>query len=51
MTTRTHPAQAGRAHPADAGRVLRADAQRNRDRLVEVAAVAFARDGIDTSLE
>lgn len=32
-------------------RTLRADAQRNRDRLVEVAAVAFARDGIDTSLE
>jgi len=39
------------AHPADAGRALRADAQRNRDKLVEVAAAAFARDGIDTSLE
>jgi AcrR family transcriptional regulator len=37
--------------PAPAGRALRADAQRNRDRLVEVAATAFARDGIDTSLE
>ncbi|HVT64441.1 MAG TPA: TetR/AcrR family transcriptional regulator [Mycobacteriales bacterium] len=36
---------------ADAPRALRADAQRNRDRLVEVAAAAFARDGIDTSLE
>jgi AcrR family transcriptional regulator len=32
-------------------RALRADAQRNRDRLVEVAAEAFGRDGIDTSLE
>ncbi|HEX3706581.1 MAG TPA: helix-turn-helix domain-containing protein [Mycobacteriales bacterium] len=43
MTTRT-------AHP-DAHRAMRADAQRNRDKLVEVAAIAFARDGIDTSLE
>ena len=32
-------------------RTLRADAQRNRDKLVEVASAAFARDGIDTSLE
>ena len=32
-------------------RALRADAQRNRDKLVEVASAAFARDGIDTSLE
>ncbi|OHV86524.1 TetR family transcriptional regulator [Mesorhizobium sp. ORS 3428] len=30
---------------------LRADAQRNRDKLVEVAAQAFASDGVDTSLE
>jgi AcrR family transcriptional regulator len=30
---------------------LRADAQRNRDRLIEVAAAAFAEHGIDTSLE
>jgi AcrR family transcriptional regulator len=30
---------------------MRADARRNRDKLVEVAATAFARDGIDTSLE
>lgn len=30
---------------------LRADAQRNRDRLVEVAAQAFATDGVDASLE
>jgi AcrR family transcriptional regulator len=34
-----------------ATRTLRADAQRNHDKLVEVAADAFARDGIDTSLE
>lgn len=30
---------------------LRADAQRNRDKLVEVAAQAFATDGVDASLE
>jgi AcrR family transcriptional regulator len=30
---------------------MRADAQRNHDRLLEVASEAFARDGIDTSLE
>ena len=30
---------------------LRADAQRNRDRLVEVAAAVFAERGIDSSLE
>ncbi|KUM25128.1 TetR family transcriptional regulator [Mesorhizobium loti] len=30
---------------------LRADAQRNRDKLVEVAAQAFAQDGVDASLE
>lgn len=30
---------------------LRADAQRNRDKLVEVAAQAFAADGVDVSLE
>ena len=30
---------------------LRADARRNRDRLVEVAAVAFAEKGVATSLE
>ncbi len=30
---------------------MRADARRNHDRLVEVAATAFARDGIDASLE
>jgi AcrR family transcriptional regulator len=30
---------------------MRADAKRNYDRLLEVASEAFARDGIDTSLE
>ncbi|WP_204324644.1 helix-turn-helix domain-containing protein, partial [Stenotrophomonas maltophilia] len=30
---------------------MRADARRNRDRLVEVAAAAFAEHGVDTSLE
>ncbi|MDX8481702.1 TetR/AcrR family transcriptional regulator [Mesorhizobium sp. VK24D] len=30
---------------------LRADAKRNRDKLVEVAAQAFASDGVDASLE
>ena len=30
---------------------MRADALRNRERLVDVAQVAFARDGVDTSLE
>jgi AcrR family transcriptional regulator len=32
-------------------RPLRADAQANRDRLLEVAAAAFAREGLDTSLK
>jgi len=36
---------------AAAPRLLRADAQRNRDRLVEVAATAFAEQGVDASLE
>ncbi|ESX97431.1 transcriptional regulator [Mesorhizobium sp. LNJC405B00] len=36
---------------AAAPRPLRADAQRNRDRLVEVAAAAFAEHGVDASLE
>ncbi len=44
MTTRERSADA-------APRPLRADAARNRDKLVEVAAAAFARDGIETSLE
>jgi AcrR family transcriptional regulator len=34
-----------------AAKPLRADARRNRDRLIEVAAKAFASSGVDTSLE
>src|SRR4051794_36088511 len=33
------------------GRAPRADACRNRDRLLEVASAAFARDGVEASLE
>lgn len=36
---------------AAAPRPLRADARRNRDRLVEIAAEAFAAHGVDASLE
>lgn len=36
---------------AAATKRLRADAQRNRDRLIEVAAAAFAAHGVDASLE
>ncbi|WFP61586.1 MULTISPECIES: TetR/AcrR family transcriptional regulator [unclassified Mesorhizobium] len=36
---------------SSAPKPLRADAQRNRDKLVEVAAQAFAKDGVDASLE
>jgi AcrR family transcriptional regulator len=42
-------AEATRDAPAQ--KPLRADARRNRDRLVEVAAQAFATDGVDASLE
>ena len=42
-------AEATRDAPAQ--KPLRADAQRNRDRLVEVAAHMFASDGVDASLE
>jgi AcrR family transcriptional regulator len=34
-----------------AARPLRADAQRNRDRLLDAAVHAFARDGVDTTLD
>ena len=37
--------------PSPESTKLRADARRNRDRLVEVAAVAFAEKGVETSLE
>ncbi|MGX8008293.1 TetR/AcrR family transcriptional regulator [Mesorhizobium sp. ORM8.1] len=36
---------------ASAPKQLRVDAQRNRDKLVEVAAQTFAADGVDASLE
>ncbi|PTE08527.1 TetR/AcrR family transcriptional regulator [Mesorhizobium helmanticense] len=36
---------------AAATKKLRADAQRNRDRLIEIAAAAFAAHGVDASLE
>ena len=36
---------------APGGRAQRADAARNRERLLEVAAEAFAREGVDASLE
>lgn len=36
---------------ADLGKPLRADARRNRDKLLEIAAVAFAEHGVDASLE
>jgi AcrR family transcriptional regulator len=36
---------------ASASKPLRSDAQRNRDKLVEVAAQTFAADGVDASLE
>ena len=42
---------ADRTHETPAPKPLRADAQRNRDRLVEVAAAAFAEQGVDASLE
>lgn len=49
MSDREMTAEATR--DAQAPKPLRADAQRNRDRLVEVAAQTFASDGVDASLE
>ncbi|WP_192257391.1 TetR/AcrR family transcriptional regulator [Mesorhizobium silamurunense] len=43
--------QTAEKQEAPAQKPLRADAQRNRDKLVEVAAQAFAADGVDASLE
>jgi AcrR family transcriptional regulator len=42
---------AGATRKTPAQKPLRADARRNRDKLVEVAAQAFAEGGVDTSLE
>lgn len=39
------------AQPSPRAKRLRADARRNRDRLIEVAAAAFAEHGVDASLE
>ncbi|MER8374454.1 TetR/AcrR family transcriptional regulator [Mesorhizobium sp. M0488] len=45
------PVTPGDRAEAAATKPLRADAQRNRDALIEVAAVAFAAHGVDASLE
>jgi AcrR family transcriptional regulator len=37
--------------PATGEKAMRADAQRNRDKLIEAAAVAFAEHGVEASLE
>ncbi|MDQ0392088.1 TetR/AcrR family transcriptional regulator [Labrys monachus] len=51
MATRP-PADPANVPAADeTARPLRADARRNRDRLIEAAAAAFAEHGVDTSLE
>src|SRR5215510_11899053 len=39
------------AVPAPAEKTLRADAQKNRDKLIKAAGLAFFQHGIDTSLE
>ena len=44
-------AAADRNAASTATPALRADARRNRDRLIEVAAAAFADNGVETSLE
>ncbi|MDX8503646.1 TetR/AcrR family transcriptional regulator [Mesorhizobium sp. VK4C] len=45
------PPETAERPEAPAQKPLRADAKRNRDKLVEVAAQAFAQDGVDASLE
>ena len=54
-TARPAASPAGSAAQARAGapatRPLRADAQRNRDRLIDVATVAFTESGVDVALE
>jgi AcrR family transcriptional regulator len=49
--TAKQPINQKKAAPAAAERALRADAQRNRDKLVKAAGLAFFQHGIDTSLE
>ncbi|WP_119389252.1 TetR/AcrR family transcriptional regulator [Taklimakanibacter lacteus] len=45
------PAKSRQAVPAPAEKALRADAQKNRDKLIKAAGLAFFQHGIDTSLE
>ncbi|MDX8448079.1 TetR/AcrR family transcriptional regulator [Mesorhizobium sp. VK3C] len=45
------PPETAERPEAPAQKPLRADARRNRDKLVEAAAQAFAADGVDASLE
>nr|WP_205648443.1 TetR/AcrR family transcriptional regulator [Acuticoccus kandeliae] len=47
----SRPSDTSAATAKTSDRPLRADAKRNRDRLLNVAARAFATDGVDTSLE
>lgn len=49
--TKRHKVKAKKNLPPPPEKSLRADAQRNRDKLIEVAGLAFAEHGIDTSLE
>src|SRR5947199_380338 len=48
---RQSPKTCSRIRGGAMGRAPRADACRNRDRLLEVASAAFARDGVEASLE
>jgi AcrR family transcriptional regulator len=45
------PAQSRPRKPSSSAKALRADARRNRDKLIEVAASAFAEHGVEASLE
>ena len=49
--TARRPVKKSKAAPAVAAKGLRADAQRNRDKLIKAAGLAFFQHGIDTSLE
>jgi AcrR family transcriptional regulator len=49
--SRKPPAKPEKAEPTIPAKRLRKDASRNRDKLVEIAASAFAVHGVDTSLE
>ena len=45
------PGESQEARPSPSGKPLRADARRNRDKLIAIAAAAFAEHGVDASLE